>query len=143
MVCLACGPTVVYEETRTVANGSGWSYQDSLVFTPNIPSDQQVYDLELVVEHGEDFPYENFYLKIHTTPPSGLRTTELISLDISGDFGAWHGDCGGGICELPIALLQNTRFQEAGTYRIVLEQNSRDNPLPAIQSVGLRLSETP
>ena len=99
----ACGPEVLYE--RSIATGAdeeqpSWAYTDSLAYEFDVPSTDQRYDLELLVEHAEAFPYENFYLNLHTTPPNGKRTTERVSLQLSGEYGEWHGACSGGDCEL-------------------------------------------
>ena len=139
----ACGPQVVYE--RTVATGadhSGWSYADSVAYEFAIPGTDQAYDLELLITHGTSFPYENFYLNIHTEPPNGKQTTERISLELSGGYGEWYGDCSAESCELVVTLLNRTRFDRAGPYKITLEQNSRDSLLPQIESVGIRLTES-
>ena len=141
LVLTSCGPTVLYEQVTPTQDEVGWRYADSLSFAFTIADAQQPYDMALVVQHDEAFAYENFYLKIHTTGPNGVRTTERISLDLSGDFGVWHGDCSGQTCELSVPVLQNTRFQEVGTYELVLEQNSRENPLPGIFAMGVSITE--
>ena len=141
LLLTSCGPTVLYEKVTPTETDQGWAYTDTLSFQFTVTDNQQLYDMELVVQHSEEFAYENFYLNIHTTGPNGIRTTERISLDLSGEFGAWNGDCSGGRCELAVPVLQRTRFQEVGDYKLVLEQNSRDNPLAAIQAMGVRVVE--
>ena len=136
----SCGPTVIYEENHQVGNG-GWRYSDTLSFAYEIVDTTQAYDLEIEVDHADNFAYENFYLKIHTNLPNGRRTTERISLDLAGDYGAWNGDCSGGVCQFSIPILFNTRFQTPGRYGITLEQNSRDEPLAGILGMGLKLQE--
>ncbi len=141
LLCAGCGPTVLYEKTARTGP-AGWSYADTLSFAYEVPDTRQAYDLEIIVEHSVDFPSENFYLKIYTDPPNGRRSEERISLDLAGDFGAWYGDCSGGqSCTVSIPILTNTRFQEPGSYGITLEQFSRQDPLPGIQGIGLRLVE--
>ncbi|NJC25231.1 gliding motility lipoprotein GldH [Neolewinella antarctica] len=134
----SCGPTVVYEETKPTSE-AGWPYADTLSFVFDVADTTQAYDLEVVVTHGTNFPYENFYLLIYTDLPTGRRTKQSVSLDLSGDFGAWNGDCSGERCELTIPILLNTRYQQAGRYGITLEQYSREETLPAIYAMGLRL----
>ncbi|OAV45444.1 hypothetical protein A3850_013510 [Lewinella sp. 4G2] len=130
-------------EYQQATNGNGWSYADTLNFGFSIDDPHQPYDLEIIVDHTEQYAYENLYLNIYTTPPTGIRTKERISIDLAGDFGAWNGDCSGGECEYSIPILLDTRFPNVGTYQITLEQNSRDEPLPAITGLGLRLVESP
>ena len=136
-----CGPAVIYEQRQTTSE-AGWRYEDSLRFAYTIPSTESRYDLLLTIDHGDDFAYENFYLKIHTELPNGKRTTERINIELAGDYGAWNGNCSNDNCAFEVPILRKTRFQEAGDYAITLEQNSRDNPLPEITAVGLKLTET-
>ena len=136
----ACESPTLYEEMKSTA-GEGWAYSDTLSFAFDVPSTDQAYDLEIMVDHGVNFPYENFYLNIYTDLPTGRRTKERINLDLAGDFGVWNGDCSGGRCAFRIPILRNTRYQQAGRYGITLEQNSRDEPLAAIHGVGIRLQK--
>lgn len=135
----ACGPEIVYEEATVFADGN-WAYADSVNFNFEVTDVDRPYDLDLTVSHGTDFAYQNFYVRVHTTFPSGKRETSQSSLQLAGDFGAWRGDCSGEHCTLSIPMLTDVRFEEPGAYAITVEQFSRDEPLAAIDGVGLRLS---
>ncbi|TXF91250.1 hypothetical protein FUA23_03235 [Neolewinella aurantiaca] len=137
----SCGPTTIYEQDKPLPE-AGWAYQDSARFDFAIPATEQAYDLVLKLEHGTAFPYQNFYVKLHTGFPSGKRTTEEVSLQLAGDFGAWLGDCNSEVCEQEITILRNAKFAEAGAYYLTLEQFSREPVLGAIGSVGLAVRET-
>jgi gliding motility-associated lipoprotein GldH len=137
----SCGPTVIYEQEKEVPT-AGWAYQDSARFDFSIPEADQAYDLVLKLEHGTTFPYQNFYVKLHTGFPSGKRTTEQVSLQLSGDFGTWLGDCNSEVCNQEITILQNAKFAETGKYYLTVEQFSREPVLGSVGSVGLAVLET-
>ena len=143
LLCLlsACGPTVIYEQAKELPAG-GWAYADSARFAFNIPETGQAYDLVLQLKHDATFPYQNFYVKLHTGFPSNKRTSEQISLQLAGDFGAWLGDCSDDVCEQEISILRNAKFAEAGAYYLTVEQFSREEPLRGVQRVGLMVVET-
>jgi gliding motility-associated lipoprotein GldH len=132
----ACGPEVVFEG-KTDIPSSEWMYADTASFAFNLDNVDRNYDLYLDVEHGDDFGYQNFYIKLHTTFPSGKRQSEQISLQLAGDFGQWLGSCSGGVCKLSIPILKNAKFDVAGQYQLTVEQYSRDEPLMALKSMGL------
>lgn len=134
----ACGPEIVYEREVDFAE-TGWAYADTVRFDFELADTSRAYDLLLTVEHGTDFPYENFYVRIHTTFPSGKRNTEQVSLQTTGDFGAFLGECSGGDCSLPVLILENARFAATGDYALTVEQYSRDEPLSAVFGLGLRI----
>jgi len=136
----ACGPTVIYEQEKEFP-AIGWAYQDSARYDFTIPSAEQAYDLVLRLEHGTEFPYQNFYVKLHTGFPSGKRTSEQVSLQLSGDFGAWLGDCSGEVCGQEITILRNAKFAETGAYYLTVEQFTREPVLGAIGAVGLAVVE--
>lgn len=135
----ACGPEVIYEKDVDFPNGS-WAWADSVQFNYSVQDTSRLYDVLLEVSHGTDFAYQNFYVKIHTTPPSGKRFGEQLSLQLAGDFGEWLGDCSGEQCKLVIPYLTDVRFRESGDYGLTFRQFSRDEPLAAVDGLGLRIT---
>lgn len=141
MLLFACGPTVIYDQQKEMPE-TGWAYQDTARYDFSIPATDQAYDLVLNLEHGTAFPYQNFYVKIHTGFPSGKRTTEEVSLQLAGDFGAWLGDCGGEVCDQEITILRNAKFAETGAYYLTVEQYTREPVLGGIDALGLAVRES-
>lgn len=137
--CCACGPTTLYEE-RLELPAEGWSYADSARFAFTVEDTAQAYHLVLSVQHAEDFAHQNFYVRLHTGFPSGVRTTEQLSLQLAGDFGAWLGNCSGGNCTLAIPILAQARFSTPGPYSLTVEQYSRENPLPGVGAISLAVT---
>lgn len=142
LLCLltSCGPKVIYEQTSTFP-AKEWAYADSARFEFTVQDVVKAYDLVLTLTHGTDFPAQNFYVRLHTGFPSGKRTSEQVSLQLAGDFGAWLGDCSGETCEQKITILQNAKFADPGEYYLTVEQYSREEPLAGIGSVGLAVLE--
>ncbi|WP_173021470.1 gliding motility lipoprotein GldH [Lewinella sp. W8] len=138
LLLTGCGPEILFERTQELPTG-GWAYQDSVAFEFSVPDTVRKYDLLLNVTHDQSFPYQNFYVNIHTDFPNGRRTTQRVSLQLAGDFGAWLGDCGGTSCDLQIPVLSNARFAQSGTFGVVVEQYSRDEPLVGVRELGLRV----
>jgi gliding motility-associated lipoprotein GldH len=136
----SCGPTVIYEQTKPLP-GSGWTYADSARFDFTIPNAEQAYDLVLELTYEDNFPSQNFYVQLHTGFPSGKRTTEQLSLQLAGDFGAWLGDCGGGSCEQELTILRHARFKDVGDYYLTVVQHTREEALAGVGSVGLVVRE--
>ncbi len=139
LACVACGPTSIYEE-RTELAAEGWSYADSVRFAFSVEDTSQAYRLVLTVQHADDFAHQNFYVRLHTGFPSGVRTTEQLSLQLAGDFGVWLGNCSGGNCTLEIPILKQARFATPGPYSLTVEQYSRENPLPGVGAISLAVT---
>ncbi|RME98138.1 MAG: hypothetical protein D6772_09450 [Bacteroidetes bacterium] len=137
----ACGPKIVYDETISFAD-TGWSYTDSLVATFDIVDTNKIYNLHLLLTHSPDFAYQNFYVQVHTVFPSGQRISQQLSLELARSSGAWYGACSSEVCELDIPIQEGAYFNQPGTYRVVVEQFSRDNPLEGVYALGFALEET-
>lgn len=134
----SCGPNYLYEQELKIPE-TGWSYQDSLLATFEIPDTSSIYDLHLFIEHTTNFSYQNFYVQIHTQFPDGQRLMEQVSLELAGKGGVWLGDCNAETCALDIPIQQGAYFDQAGTYRLSVHQYSRRNPLPEIKSIRFAL----
>ncbi|PSR08792.1 MAG: hypothetical protein DA408_02930 [Bacteroidetes bacterium] len=137
----SCGPNYVYEQELALPD-TGWTYPDSLVATFNITDTTTIYNLHLRLAHQTDFPYANFYVRIHTRFPDGQRLTEQLSLELAGKGGVWLGDCSAEQCTLDIPIQEGAFFNQTGTYQVVIEQFSRSNPLPGIGKVTFSLEKT-
>jgi gliding motility-associated lipoprotein GldH len=137
----ACGPDYAYEQTLEIPE-SGWSYQDSLSATFEIPDTSTIYNLHLLVEHTTYFPFQNFYVEVSTQFPSGERLTEQVSLELAAQGGIWLGDCRGEVCTLDIPIQEGAYFNQAGTYQLSIHQYSRRDPLPEIKAIRFALEAT-
>jgi gliding motility-associated lipoprotein GldH len=135
----ACGPNYVIKESRDIAE-TGWAYKDTLDFAFEIADTTQLYDLEIVVEHATDFPYQNMYTLISTRFPSGRRLQKQLSLELADKAGVWAGVCGSKVCTITIPIQQGAYFNEAGPYLITLEQYMRIDPLPGLSRVTLQIT---
>ncbi|NUQ26439.1 MAG: gliding motility lipoprotein GldH [Saprospiraceae bacterium] len=135
----ACGPNYVIKESRDIAE-TGWAYKDTLDFAFEIADTTQLYDLEIVVEHTTNFPYQNMYTLISTRFPSGRRLQKQLSLELADKAGVWAGDCGSKDCTITIPIQQGAYFNEAGPYLITLEQFMRVNPLSGVKCISLQIS---
>jgi gliding motility-associated lipoprotein GldH len=137
----ACGPNYVYEQTYEMEQ-EAWHYKDTLDFQFAIEDTSTIYNLWLEVEHSTSFSNQNLYTQIHTRFPSGDRITEQLSLELANKAGQWLGDCGAEYCELRIPIQQGAYFDQAGEYRITVEQYMRRNPVRGVSALAFRLEDT-
>ena len=132
------GADVVFAQEQTFT-GSEWAYADSVSFNFTVEDTSSRYDLVLTVDHGTDFAYQNFYVNVNTHLPGGQVLQQPLSLELADNFGEWYGDCGGGECNIAIALQRGTRFTDEGDYRLVVAQYSRQDVLADIDGIGFQL----
>lgn len=136
---VACGKEkTIFEKDYDLKNGH-WTYADTLDFTFNITDTMEIYDIVLDIKHKTNYPMQNIYTNIYTKFPSGERVKQLLSLDIADNTGKWEGKCSGDNCSYALKIQENAFFNAAGAHTITLEQFTRQDSLPSIERIGLRI----
>ena len=141
LLLAGCGDDVIYEKTLDVPDGT-WVYEDTLNFDFDITDTAQSYGLLLDVTHAGDFGFQNLYVQFHTTYPSGNKETQLVSLELAARSGIWNGKCSGNECTVEIPLQEKAIFKEPGRHTLSVEQYMRQNTLPGINSMALRIKKS-
>lgn len=136
-----CGESFVWEQEYALPE-TGWRWADTLFFSFDIADTSRVYDMLLELDHTTEYPFQNLYVRIHTSWPDGSTRTDLLSLEMADRQGRWLGDCGGRRCRLRILVQQQIFFPQVGTYRLAIEQYTRRNPIEGVEAVALRLRDT-
>jgi len=136
----SCGSEAIYEKTSEISDGE-WFYSDTLTYEVTIDDTLSIYNLYLDLEHSREYPFENMYVRIHTSFPSGESLSKQVSLELANEAGIWIGDCGGEVCNTTIPIQMGAYFNQTGTYSFKLEQYMRRNPLPGVNSITLRIEE--
>ena len=115
---------------------SGWSSDDSLVFTLKHKDDSKLFswqDLNATIRVVDgEYKYENIILLFSTE--RGEKDTVYIPLQ--NEKHMWRGDCHSGICEITTSL-DNVNLSLEGVDQLVVKQWSEGPPLQGIVSLGL------
>ncbi|MEO1514438.1 MAG: gliding motility lipoprotein GldH [Bacteroidota bacterium] len=136
----SCGPNYIFDETKQIQE-QAWTYADSLDFRVSIADTNKVFNLYLDIDHQLGYPFENLYLMVHTTFPSGQRLNQRLSVNFMDKAGKLHGDCSGEHCSLRVRMQEKAYFSEAGDYQFSIEQFTRQDSLPGIRSLALRIED--
>jgi gliding motility-associated lipoprotein GldH len=140
----ACKKIDVYEKNAFIA---GFRWEKS--FKPNFQfenTDSQArYRFYAVIRHTNKYPYSNLWLRVGVQAPGDSLQTQDVELQLTRDNKEWAGAGMDDIFELRAPLrLDKIKFtRPTGQYRFTLEQIMRDNPLPQIMNIGLRIEKLP
>lgn len=143
----ACDPNRVYEDNIDLkANGEPylWSVQDKPAFEFEITDAAQLYNVYFNVRNASMYGYYNLYMKATLTGPDGkLVGTPMLHQVILMDpkTGEPRGNGTGDIYDHQFLAMPRLRFPAAGKYRVVLEQYMRQDVLPGIMAVGVRVEK--
>ncbi|RQO31626.1 gliding motility lipoprotein GldH [Taibaiella sp. KBW10] len=141
----ACGkPKETAFQKQLGVPGGKWDYKFQPNFTFDIPDTTAKYKVYLIVRHDAAFPNANIWVRIKTKMPedkqfdAGNRKEAVLS----APDGQWLGSNIGALYEHKILLTAGKdypKFSKKGTYNITLEQIMRENPLPSVVNIGLRV----
>lgn len=131
----SCGPDYLFHAQQDIRDGQ-WAYADTLNFQFEVRDTSSRYDFFLDFDYADDFAFQNIYLKLSTQYPDGKRLTKVRSFDLFDAQGAALGTGG----KLRTSLQDNAFFNQTGAYTVTVEQFTRREVLPGIQSVGLAIA---
>ena len=119
-----------------------WDYQNRVPFDFEITDTSIYYNIYVNVRHKVSYSYNNLWLIVRTTFPSGEMIKKRVELPLADKDGKWYGNCMGNICDIQIPIQGPAYFNTPGKYTIELEQNMRQNPLPYIMEMGVRVERS-
>lgn len=137
----ACDQAQLYEKNVDF-DGYTWSVRQKPSFTFDIADTTQRYDVYFNVRNASAYGYYNLYLKHTLTDPLGKPVSQLLHqmLLMNPQTGEPRGRGTGDIYDHRFLALPNQRFRQTGAYKIVLEQYMRQDQLPGLMAVGVRVS---
>lgn len=145
LLAFACKPPTLdtFEKNRDIP-GSSWnvSYKPQYEVTLADEDTAFFYNLYVTVRHKDAYPYNNLWLIVGTQlPGDSLSQSRRVELPLADSYGKWLGSGLDDIYEHRIPIQLNAILPRAGTYRFTFEQNMRQDPLPDMLSVGLRVEK--
>jgi len=127
-----------FQESRPV-DELGWKYEDVKSFNFTIADTISRFDLVLDLTHKTDYAFQNAYVAVHTSFPSGKTISDKISLELAAGTGVWLGACSGNECTISILLQERVKFPEQGNYKIEFEQFNRSENMKSISNLAFKI----
>ena len=138
----ACDEQRVYEKNVDLKDNL-WYIDTIPSFTFRIEDASRPYNLYYNVRNAVSYPYYNLYVtySLHDSTGKVLRS-RLQQLQLAdATTGKPLGDGLGDIYDHQILSGKNYRFPGKGAYTFRIKQYMRQDPLPAIMSVGVRVEK--
>lgn len=137
-----CVQSPVYQK-NVVIPGAQWRYDFKPAFTFDITDTTVLYNVFFVVRHTNAYPYSNIWMWLYVKGPTDSTFTKTrIEVPLADPSGRWFGRGMGEIWEqrMPISHEGDTAILRGkGRYEFRLEQNMREEKLPEVLNVGLRI----
>jgi gliding motility-associated lipoprotein GldH len=135
---LSCDSDAVFKDHTEIEEGL-WYVKNEPAFTFEITDASKTYNIYYLVRNSISYPYYNLYLKRFLLNDKKKVVNEALNELILMDerTGKPLGDGLGDLFDHKIVALKNYRFPQAGKYTFKVQQYMRQDPLPAILSMGV------
>jgi gliding motility-associated lipoprotein GldH len=139
-LCLSsCKKLDVYEKNTTIPSHQ-WQYSTQPSFDFTITDTTSYYYLYVVLRHTDAYRYNNIWLNIGTQFPGDSIRQQRFDIMLGTDAKGWEGTGMDDIWEVRKPLTKEpVKLSKMGNYKFFVAQVMRENPLPNIMSVGIRV----
>ncbi len=134
---LSCGGPTVFDRYQQI-EGRYWEKEKEYFFTFEIDDTTYTYDLSLEIRNNNLYPYQNLWIFWDEKQPSQTILKDTIECILADDYGKWFGK-GISLYESSFPLRSGYYFAEKGSYTFSFRQGMRNDKLPGIQEVGLKV----
>lgn len=142
LLLASCGDNCVYQDIKDIPE-DGWKKDDALSFEYVMNDTTDCYEIVVDVRNKGSYKYQNLWLFIEATSPSGDIYSDTIECALADNHGHWVGDgmasYYANIYHLPVSFMPMVKFPKQGTYKINIWQGMRENVLEGISDVGIRV----
>ncbi|WP_062545951.1 gliding motility lipoprotein GldH [Rufibacter tibetensis] len=138
----SCDSNRVFEEVQDIPDNQ-WPVRLSPTFAFEVTDTTQAYNVFFNVRNALHYPFYNLYLRHYLIGPDGQQVNSMLHEMYLMDpkTGEPKGKGAGDIFDHQFRGLKNIRFQRAGQYKIRLNQYMRQDPLPGIMAIGVRVEK--
>jgi gliding motility-associated lipoprotein GldH len=140
-LCNCSDPSRVFEKNIDLPENI-WLADSVATFEFEIKDAEVEYDLYYNIRNSLSYPYHNLYIR-HTLEDSlgNMINSALQNMDLFDPItGKPLGEGLGDIFDHRILAISNQKFPRDGWYRFKMQQFMRQDSLPLILSVGLRVA---
>ncbi len=120
----------------------GWNKDSVVVFNVPLTDTLKNHNLYINIRNKGDYPYSNLWLFLTIGSPDGKMRTDTVEFSLAEASGRWKGSGIGGLHDNQILYKSSVFFPRKGNYIFKLKQGMRDNVLPGISEIGIRLETT-
>jgi len=143
LVCIgisSCRHIDVYEKNVSIPNYQ-WKYDWVPGFDFEIKDTASLYNIAVVLRHTDAYRFNNIWLNITgTLGKDTLVKMPHLEIPLGSDDKGWEGTGMDDIWEVRKAVSQGpVQFKKPGIYHFTVAQIMRENPLPNVMSVGVRV----
>lgn len=134
----SCSRSPVYTMSAPMPD-EVWALDNIAHFEPSVEDTLSSNNIYFTLRTGSAYPYQNIWLFVTTSSPSGKSITDTLQYMIADEKGKWYGRGFGDVRELNLPYKTNVFFREKGTYSFKVRHGMRTEDLKGVYDFGLRI----
>ena len=119
--------------------GEQWKKNDVQTFDFGINDAQNQKNMMFVVRNNNGYPYSNLRLIANIEHNKKKISTDTLNFVLAKPNGEWIGTGFGDTKEIIFQYKLNYRFPQNGNYSVKVIQAMRNNQLPGIEDIGIKI----
>ena len=138
----SCTSIDLYEKVVPIPKHQ-WQASFKPTFAFNIKDTAVPYQLYFIVRHNNKYNYNNVWVRLEAKGPVDTLQKINVELPLANKEG-WLGTGMDDVFEHRVAFAldpEKFNFSKPGQYLFTLEQIMRDDPLPEVMNVGIRIEK--
>lgn len=139
-ILTSCTAVDLYEKTVSLPNHE-WKGDYKPEFNFTISDTTSLYQVFFVIRHTEKYNYNNIWVNYYYQPPNDTLHKEAREFQLATNEKGWLATGMDDIYEHRIKLAPDAGKLKAGSYKFLLENIMREDPLKEILNVGIRVEK--
>ena len=135
-----CTTVDLYERTVSLP-GHEWKSTNKPEFNFIISDTTVLYQVFFVIRHTEKYNYNNIWVNYYYQPPNDTLHKESREFQLATNEKGWLATGMDDIYEHRIKLAPDAGKLKAGSYKFILENIMREDPLKEVLNVGVRIEK--
>lgn len=117
-----------------------WNKKTAQKFNLEIKDPQNPKNIIFVVRNNNEYPYSNIRFIVNfKNPKSKISQIDTLNYVLANPKGEWLGTGFGETKETLFQYKLNYKFPEQGTYELAVQQAMRNDNLPGIEDIGIKV----
>jgi gliding motility-associated lipoprotein GldH len=137
----ACTTLDVYEKNVVIPKHE-WANGFRPSFDFEITDTTSNYNIYVVIRHTDAYRYNNIWLNVGSKFPGDTMRHQRLDLLLGTDEKGWEGKGMDDIWELRKPITRGPqKLPKKGLYHFTVSQIMRENPLPNVMNIGIRVEK--
>lgn len=132
----SCQKKHYYDESVVIPENT-WNMEDVAQFSVRIDDVSVPYNLNVKLQHKKTYPYNNLWLFIRTTAPSGNERFDTLNCILTNEDYSWKGKSSNNGYTYIAPFRDSIAFIDTGVYVFEIQHALRQKQVPMINKIGL------